>query len=469
MGKKRKKKNKRHHQPASSPPPPVRGSLVERRSQRPAPAFAEGDLVRVRKGVADPDFPDLPLGGWTGTVLEVDVEEDPELYLVEWNEYTLEHQPEAYRVRCDREGLDFDQIRLAGADLEPATGEQAPLEQPANLVALPLRMDDQEDRIRAILGVTSDQVVPEVEVSSLDKYYTYLLDKLSFPLNVRFWTSDPRSGRSLSVLATAYRLLPPDGEEEMFGLMVDAGIDEPGMPKERVPLPLADLELLNDKPDLLREIQDYSYWYAEFGGEDWEPDGGDLADLGPVKESGPPSPWAFWSSLGRVAVYGAGAGAVLGSILLTLPGAQWALLIGAFILGLAGFLFGARSATVLGRQMRALHFSSVTGGLTCAFLGGLLGGIVGLLLVACVGTILGSIAGSLLGRGLRLLGWRPLTEFWWIVLGTLAGGLVLAFVYNRDLALDGAFYGMGVGAVLAVVLLLASVVVLVSLVTPRPR
>ena len=31
-----------------------------------------GDKVRVKYGVIDADFPDIPLGGWTGTVTEVE-------------------------------------------------------------------------------------------------------------------------------------------------------------------------------------------------------------------------------------------------------------------------------------------------------------------------------------------------------------------------------------------------------------
>jgi hypothetical protein len=38
-----------------------------------APAnFAQGDTVRVRSGVTDPDFPDIPLGGWAGKITEVE-------------------------------------------------------------------------------------------------------------------------------------------------------------------------------------------------------------------------------------------------------------------------------------------------------------------------------------------------------------------------------------------------------------
>jgi hypothetical protein len=39
--------------------------------------YAPGDRVRVRRGVTDPDFPDLSIGGWAGTVAEVDTGPSP--------------------------------------------------------------------------------------------------------------------------------------------------------------------------------------------------------------------------------------------------------------------------------------------------------------------------------------------------------------------------------------------------------
>jgi hypothetical protein len=40
------------------------------RPRRPVntPRFESGAKVRVKRAVRDPDFPDVPLGGWAGTV-----------------------------------------------------------------------------------------------------------------------------------------------------------------------------------------------------------------------------------------------------------------------------------------------------------------------------------------------------------------------------------------------------------------
>ena len=36
--------------------------------QKPSRKFRIGDLVRVKHGVADVDYPDIPMGGWVGTI-----------------------------------------------------------------------------------------------------------------------------------------------------------------------------------------------------------------------------------------------------------------------------------------------------------------------------------------------------------------------------------------------------------------
>jgi hypothetical protein len=67
------------------------GIAVSKKKPASPPArFAVGSLVRVKPGTTVPDFEDLPLGGWAGTVIEVD-RRAPTTYLIEWNRHTLRH------------------------------------------------------------------------------------------------------------------------------------------------------------------------------------------------------------------------------------------------------------------------------------------------------------------------------------------------------------------------------------------
>ena len=136
-----------------------------------APAkFTTGTKVRVKMGTTVPDFEDFPLGGWSGTIAEVEEGRPGPTYLIEWDRRTLDAMHPVYRNRCERDGLGLESMWLGEDDIEPDIGEVVPIEQPTQIITRPLRLNDQEDRIRAILGVTSDDPLPDVEEETLGKY-----------------------------------------------------------------------------------------------------------------------------------------------------------------------------------------------------------------------------------------------------------------------------------------------------------
>lgn len=74
----------------------------------PTPArFAIGTAVRVKSGTPDPNFPDIPIGGWSGTIIEDEERPGPAAYLIEWDQRTLDAMHPVYRNRCERVGLEF--------------------------------------------------------------------------------------------------------------------------------------------------------------------------------------------------------------------------------------------------------------------------------------------------------------------------------------------------------------------------
>jgi len=84
------------------------------RSRKPqAPArFPVGTAVQVKPGTRDPDFPDIPLGGWAGTIRKANRRSQPPVYLVEWNQRTLDHMHPVYRQRCARDDFDLETMWL---------------------------------------------------------------------------------------------------------------------------------------------------------------------------------------------------------------------------------------------------------------------------------------------------------------------------------------------------------------------
>ncbi|GIX03417.1 MAG: hypothetical protein KatS3mg113_0423 [Planctomycetaceae bacterium] len=78
----------------------------------------EGKRVRVRNGVVSPEFPEISLAGWTGTVVEVTGKPPDVKCVVEWDGDTLGRMPSDYVARCEAQQLYYQLACLAESDLE---------------------------------------------------------------------------------------------------------------------------------------------------------------------------------------------------------------------------------------------------------------------------------------------------------------------------------------------------------------
>ena len=83
------------------------------------PLLSPGTAVRVRAGVAAPEFPDVDCTGWTGRVTEVLNKKTNPKYVVAWDDATLSGLPDDYHQRCEQAGLLFELSCFPGDDLEP--------------------------------------------------------------------------------------------------------------------------------------------------------------------------------------------------------------------------------------------------------------------------------------------------------------------------------------------------------------
>lgn len=221
-----------------------------------APAkFVVGDAVRVRSGVTDPDFPDIPLGGWTGKITEVELG-DPALYLIRWSQDTLKNMHPIYRKRCERDGLDFEEIRLGVDELEPDTGGPVNLEKPTKIVTQPLSMKDQDDRIRVVFGLTRDDLLPDADDASVRTYYKYLAAKLTFPFEAT-WAREVGFGdvtEKVTVLALGGFEDDP-WIDDQNGILCQAK-----MTRGTGDLPLSEMDMVKGKPNK-QLVEDYAYWF----------------------------------------------------------------------------------------------------------------------------------------------------------------------------------------------------------------
>jgi hypothetical protein len=206
--------------------------------------------VRVKHGVRDFDYPDIPLGGWAGEIKEVEHAKGQVLYLVAWDRATLRSMHPIYKKRCERDGLELESMWLGDEDLEPDDGARVSIEQPTQIVTRPLSERDQDDRVRMALGLTHDDPLPDVSRKSLLAYHRYLAAHLRFPFRAR---SDA-DGESLTV----HRLLNPrqyDLDEEE-GLLCEARSREGPFD-----VPLSELD---DAVGNRKLVRDYGYWFHNY-------------------------------------------------------------------------------------------------------------------------------------------------------------------------------------------------------------
>ena len=216
----------------------------------PASKFKTDDKVRVRQGVMDTNYPDMPLGGWAGTITEV---HDDGMYTIRWSKETLASIHPVFEKRCEKDGFGFDQYWLGADDLEPDTGAPLEIEQPDQITTKPLSPKDQDDRIRMVFELTSNDPLPDVDDDTLNAYHRYLSKHLVFPF-IAEHGADYGHPERVKVIG----LGDLDDEpmiDEMYGILCEAWIEG-----QTVTLPLGELADAKGKPN--RQLTgDYCYWF----------------------------------------------------------------------------------------------------------------------------------------------------------------------------------------------------------------
>lgn len=149
-----------------------------RRGASPVAKFKVGDKVRVNYGIRDADYSDMPLGGWAGTITEVHKDG---MYTIRWSRETLAVIHPVVKQRSEKDGTVLEEYWLSDDDLEPDPGGPLQIEQPTEITTKPLSPNDQDDRIRMVFGLTSNDPLPDVEDETLEAYHEYLSKNLKFP------------------------------------------------------------------------------------------------------------------------------------------------------------------------------------------------------------------------------------------------------------------------------------------------
>lgn len=215
-----------------------------------SPTFHVGDKVRVIRGFMDVDYPDMPLGGWAGTVTEIDGTDG---FTVRWGEETMQAIHPVFKQRCEIDGLDPEEYVLTGEDLEPDTGGPLDIQHPTKITTKPLSPKDQDDRIRMIFGLTSNDPLPEVDEEKLLQCHKYLASNLAFPFQAKCG-ADYSHPERVKVIG----LGDPDETpliDENDGLLCEVRLEG-----QVVTVPLGEIDNAKGKPNR-QLVEDYCYWF----------------------------------------------------------------------------------------------------------------------------------------------------------------------------------------------------------------
>ena len=209
--------------------------------------------MRVKHGFTDVDYSDMPLGGWAGIITEV---QGADTFTVRWSRETLAAIHLVFKKRCEIDGIDPEEYVLVGEDLEFDPGGPLEIEQPTEITTRSLSAKDEDDRIRMVFDLTSNDPLPDVEDETLEIYHEYLSKNLVFPFEAEHSSqTGPFSSRTIRVKVTGLGDPEEPMIDDMYGILCEARHE-----RRLVTLPLGELKVKKGKPNR-QLIEDYSYWF----------------------------------------------------------------------------------------------------------------------------------------------------------------------------------------------------------------
>ena len=88
-------------------------------AKKKATGGLEGTRIRVKPGVNSPEFSEISVAGWTGTVVETSGKPPAQMVIVEWDPTTLAAMPPEYLAKCESQQLYHLMASLSANDIEP--------------------------------------------------------------------------------------------------------------------------------------------------------------------------------------------------------------------------------------------------------------------------------------------------------------------------------------------------------------
>ena len=213
-------------------------------------AFKKGDIVKVKQGVLDPDFGG-DIGGWQGNVSDV----DDDVVCIALDSISLSECPAEYITKCEKDGLDWEQIYLPTDDVESAILRDTVADLSDTIGAMHLKhkwdhLGKSCERIHEVFKNT--KITDEEEL--MDAWEQYLKNNLSFPFAAEI--SEYQNQGPLQQ-GDKIRIHGVIGNDEHYGVFVKLRLG-----KRAFDFPLCDIAVGDKNTNNYLIVDDYSVWFA---------------------------------------------------------------------------------------------------------------------------------------------------------------------------------------------------------------
>jgi hypothetical protein len=223
-----------------------------------ATGFKIGDVVKVKKGVLDPDTGAFSIGGWQGRIFDISAgEEEKTIIDIEWDSITLRNMPTESIEQCEEQGLDWTQMGLYSNELESAEArdtqkevKEAQKEMEDTYSDSYLWLGEEGKRIGQILA----GIDPDDEFASLERWEEYLEQHLCFPFEAVVDEYQERGALKAGDKASIKSISMVD---EMYGIIVALRVG-----RKKYEYPLCEFAATDKQSSNYQLIQDYRVWFA---------------------------------------------------------------------------------------------------------------------------------------------------------------------------------------------------------------
>jgi hypothetical protein len=216
--------------------------------------FKIGDSVIVNSEVSDPEL-NTNIGGWQGRITDI---ENNNLICIEWDSITLDKIPASTIIKCEQDGLGWDQMSLYESEVSLARARDSHEDVEVIIDKIEKKYEwvylgEEGERIQKVLsGVLSGDIRECYEAWEI-----YLNKNLTFPFHAVIAESEEgsilREGDHISV----FKL---DEIVDMYGILARIKSN-----KKSYVFPLCDIEVKNNRLPHYQLVKDHSVWFSNKG------------------------------------------------------------------------------------------------------------------------------------------------------------------------------------------------------------